>query len=67
MASSWISGDPVEEATSLTDEELGVIEARAKAANPGPWKAFVEGRDHFSGDDFIRIGGPVSPGLKIPR
>ena len=31
--------------------------ARAAAATPGPWESFVEGRDHLSGDDFIRTGG----------
>lgn len=40
----------------LTDEELDAIEARCVAASPGPWKSFVEGRDHFGGDDFIRVG-----------
>ena len=30
--------------------------ARAEAASPGPWKAFVEGRDHESGSSFIRVG-----------
>ncbi len=41
----------------LTDEELAVIEARAAGATSGPWEAFVEGRDHHAGDDFICTGG----------
>ena len=41
----------------LTDEELDRIEARANASLPAPWEAFVEGRNHWSGDDFIRTGG----------
>ncbi len=41
----------------LSDEELGVIDARASQATMGPWQAFVEGRDHFGGDDMIRLGG----------
>lgn len=41
----------------LTEAELAAIEARAGAATRGPWEAFVEGRDHLSGDDFIRTGG----------
>ena len=41
----------------ITDEELDAIEARADATTKGPWKAFVEGRDHWSGDNFIRTGG----------
>ena len=42
----------------LTDEELDRIAARAAASLPAPWQAFVEGRDHLGGDDFIRTGGP---------
>lgn len=41
----------------LLDDDLTAIEARAHAATPGPWEAFVEGRDHLGGDDFIRTGG----------
>jgi hypothetical protein len=26
-------------------------------ATPGPWKSYVEGRDHTSGDSFIMTGG----------
>lgn len=40
----------------LTDEDLAAIDDRARAATPGAWEAFVEGRDHLSGDSFIRIG-----------
>lgn len=39
----------------MEDVELEVIEARREAASPGPWKSFIEGRDRWSGDDFIRI------------
>lgn len=42
--------------TFLTDEELALISNRAQAAQPGPWKSFVEGRDHSSGSNFIMIG-----------
>lgn len=35
--------------------ELEAIEARVRAASPGPWTSYVEGRDHWGGDDFIRI------------
>lgn len=41
----------------LTDDELDRIDARAARAMAGPWEAFVEGRDHTGGDDFIRTGG----------
>jgi hypothetical protein len=40
----------------LDDAELEAIEARCEAVSPGPWKSFIEGRDHWSGDDFIRVG-----------
>jgi hypothetical protein len=35
---------------------LEEIELRCARAAPGPWKSFVEGRDHTSGSDFIRTG-----------
>jgi hypothetical protein len=41
--------------TMLDDAELDAIEVRCQAASPGPWRAFVEGRDHWGGDDFIRV------------
>lgn len=41
----------------LTDAELEEIERRAQAASLAPWQSFIEGRDHLSGDSFIRIGG----------
>jgi hypothetical protein len=41
----------------LSDDELDRMEARTEASLPGPWEAFVEGRDHLGGDDFIRTGG----------
>ena len=42
---------------TISDAELDEIEARALAATSAPWEAFVEGRDQFGGDDFIRTGG----------
>jgi hypothetical protein len=41
--------------TVLDDPELEAIEARCEAASPGPWRSLIEGRDHWSGDDFIRV------------
>jgi hypothetical protein len=41
----------------LTDEDLDRIEARANAVFAEPWEAFVEGRDHWGGDEFIRTAG----------
>ena len=41
----------------MTDEMLDEIERRCTAATPGPWESFIEGRDHMSGDSFIRTDG----------
>lgn len=41
----------------VTEEHLVNIENRLKAATPGPWTSFVEGRDHTSGSSFIRTSG----------
>ncbi len=41
----------------LTEAELEAILARAENSLDGPWQSFVEGRDHFGGDNFIRTGG----------
>ncbi|MCB9384409.1 MAG: hypothetical protein H6509_07320 [Bryobacterales bacterium] len=41
----------------MTDKELSRIEERAVRATPGPWKSFIEGRDHTSGSNFIRTAG----------
>jgi len=49
----------------LSDAELDEIEARARAATPGPWTSFVEGRDHQSGSDFIMTGPDTNRGEDI--
>jgi hypothetical protein len=41
----------------LTDADLDGIERRCVAASKSPWEAFIEGRDHWGGDNFIRVGG----------
>jgi hypothetical protein len=38
----------------ISDEELDTIAARVAAATAGPWLSYFEGRDHTSGDSFIR-------------
>jgi hypothetical protein len=40
----------------IAEEELNEIEQRANKAQNSPWKAFIEGRNHESGSDFIMIG-----------
>lgn len=45
------------ESGGLASGELDAIRMRAEHATLGPWRCFIEGRDHESGDDFIRTGG----------
>ena len=51
----------------ISEAELEEMEARALAATGAPWEAFVEDRDHSSGDDFIRTGGldDASPDMYV--
>ena len=41
---------------NITDKELEEIKTRSQAATAGPWKSFLEGRDHDSGSNFIMTG-----------
>jgi hypothetical protein len=51
----------VRKASPMTEririEVLDEIERRCAAATQGPWISYVEGRDHTSGDSFIRTAG----------
>ena len=40
----------------ISDDELDEMEDRCNATSPTPWQSFIEGRDHFSGSNFIRTG-----------
>jgi hypothetical protein len=40
----------------ITEEELIQIEHRVNSAQAGPWKAYIEDRDHESGSFFIMTG-----------
>jgi hypothetical protein len=42
---------------TLSDEDLGELERLLEQATPGPWRSFVEGRDHTSGSHFIQTEG----------
>lgn len=42
---------------TLSDEALVAIRTRCEAATPGPWKSYIEGRDHTSGSSFIKTTG----------
>jgi hypothetical protein len=41
----------------MSDAELAAIRTRVDEPSLAPWQSFVEGPDHDSGDDFIRVGG----------
>ena len=41
----------------LTLEQLREIESRHVVATPGPWKSYIEGRNHTSGSSFIQTQG----------
>lgn len=51
----------------MTEDELKEIEMRCSRATKGPWESFVEGRNHFSGSNFIRTGGldDASPDIEL--
>ncbi len=52
----------------MDDAELVAIERRLAAASPGPWRSFVEGRDHWGGDDFIQISDDdAEPDMYVRR
>lgn len=40
----------------LDDEYLAHLEQLSANGDPPPWSAMWEGRDHDSGDSFIRVG-----------
>ena len=41
----------------LPSSEIEKIKERCERATHGPWKSYVEGRDHTSGSDFIMTAG----------
>lgn len=47
-------------AQQLTDADLAAIKNRCNRATKGPWKSYVEGRDHSSGSNFIMTDGEDS-------
>ncbi|MDQ1816641.1 hypothetical protein RBA41_25395 [Massilia sp. CCM 9210] len=49
----------------LSDAELTEIESRANRASRGPWRSYVEGRDHTSGSSFIMTGPEEMRGQDI--
>lgn len=49
----------------MEEPEITEIEKRFLAATAGPWRAFVEGRDHTSGSSFIMTGSELNRGLDL--
>lgn len=49
----------------ITNKELDEIEQRVAGTTPGPWRAYIEGRDHTSGSNFIRTGSANARGPDI--
>jgi hypothetical protein len=49
----------------ITEHDLNQIESRVNAAQAGPWKSFIENRDHESGDSFIMTGEESNRGEDI--
>ena len=49
----------------ISEQELKGIQARCEASTPGPWKSYIEGRDHTSGSDFIMTGSEKNRGEDI--
>lgn len=45
------------EEADVSEAELRSLERLFRLAAPGPWRSFVEGRDHESGSSFIRTAG----------
>lgn len=40
----------------MSEAELEEMHKRCDAATPGPWIAYIEGRDHTSGSSFVMRG-----------
>jgi hypothetical protein len=51
--------------SALTEDQLRNIRKMCDAATAGPWRSYVEGRDHSSGSDFIMTGEGPSRGPDI--
>ncbi len=49
----------------MSEDDLAIIRRRCAAARAGPWRSFIEGRDHSSGSDFIMVGEGAARGEDI--
>ena len=48
---------PADDHASPVILDMDAIRQRCDRATPGPWKSYVEGRDHDSGSSFIMTSG----------
>jgi hypothetical protein len=48
---------PADDNASPVILDMDAIRQRCDQATPGPWKSYVEGRDHDSGSSFIMTSG----------
>lgn len=42
----------MQKTNEISDNELSLIVQRCNKASKGPWKSYVEGRDHVSSSNF---------------
>jgi hypothetical protein len=49
----------------MDDRQLAELERLERAATPGPWVSWVEGRDGGGGDSFIQAGGGEGPDIYV--
>jgi len=49
----------------ISEHELQQILGKCETTTPGPWKAFIEGRDHEAGSNFIMTGTDLNRGNDI--
>ena len=49
----------------ISESKLTEIENRVSRASLGPWRSYVEGRDHTSGSNFIMTGPQEKRGEDI--
>lgn len=49
----------------MSDPEPAEIAARSAAATPKPWRSFIEGRDHLSGNVFIQTADGYGPDIEL--
>lgn len=55
----------MKEEAYISVQELNEIRQRCNSATAGPWRSYVEGRDHTSGSNFIMTGEGDSRGEDV--